>query len=106
MMESLQVALRSVHASVLLDRASYRSTLQITTMSVQHMATYRTAVDNTAEAFENSIGKMTDFVKRCSQLATNLKSVDDIYVKVREIKRVLDQLEKVAGQMDVLQVKK
>jgi hypothetical protein len=55
---------------------------QITTMSVQHLATYRTAVDNSSEALHAAVGRMTEFVHKCSQLNEEMKAVNDIVVKV------------------------
>ena len=72
-------------------------------MSVQHIATYRSAIDNTSDTFDHSIAKMSEFIKKCTALADEMKSLDGVAGRVREIRQTVDVLEKTAERLRVLQ---
>eukprot|EP00698_Gefionella_okellyi_P001736 TRINITY_DN1159_c0_g1_i1.p1 TRINITY_DN1159_c0_g1~~TRINITY_DN1159_c0_g1_i1.p1 ORF type:complete len:137 (-),score=14.61 TRINITY_DN1159_c0_g1_i1:180-566(-) len=74
----------------------------ITTMSVQHMTTYRQTVDGTADAMIEGVQKMNEFVTKCTSLKDEVHAADDITLRVRQIKDTVDALERAASKIPAL----
>eukprot|EP01120_Amphizonella_sp_Union-15-10_P009626 TRINITY_DN368_c0_g1_i2.p1 TRINITY_DN368_c0_g1~~TRINITY_DN368_c0_g1_i2.p1 ORF type:complete len:155 (-),score=28.35 TRINITY_DN368_c0_g1_i2:58-522(-) len=79
-----------------------RTSLQeVSSISVQYMKVYKVTVDNLADAVSQSVVSMHDLITKGQELNTDLKKVESLHKKIKDIKKMLDTLENMITRLNV-----
>jgi len=91
---SLETNARNCAKNVTTLMHSLQNSLQvITELSVQHMNVYRKSLNNLNEAVGTSIIDLNELITKAQELNEDLRSVDELAVQIRDIKRTLETFE-------------